>query len=211
VDRVAIALIALIGAALVAFGVYVATLSFPQAADVGAGAQLLAVPQPLPAFALVDHEGAGFDRSRLVGGWSLLFFGYTHCPDVCPFVLQELGRVAELARETAGPDALPQVVFVSVDPDRDPSDRLREYVHFFDPSFIGVTGSDAELARLARSVGAFYERRDGEDPASYLVDHSSTLFLVDPQARLFAVLDDPHDPREFVELLGRVMTVGDTP
>ena len=196
-------------AALVAFGLLLSRVAPERAHDFGDEARILPVPRAIGEFSLVDHEGRVFDRARLEGQWSLLFFGYTYCPDVCPIVLQNLKQVVSLARSRGELEELPQVVMVSVDPERDTPERMAEYVAFFDPAYTGVSGPQAELEPLARAVGAFYrigDKRDGA--ADYLVDHSSTLFLVDPSAHFFALLEDPHDPQEFLELLAAVKSVG---
>lgn len=197
--------------ALVAFGFYLASIPVPRSVDVGEGARVLPVPIELPAFALVDHEGAPFDRSRLEGRWSLLFFGYTYCPDVCPITLQNLIPVQD-ALAASDAETPVQVVFVSVDPERDAGDRLAEYVGFFHPDLVGVTGDPEEIRRLARGVGAFYRKAEGgSDAEDYLVDHSATLFLVDPDLRLRAVMDDPHEPQEFLDLLARIQALPAAP
>jgi len=196
-------LVFLVAVGTLAFAAYVWELAPPAAPNVGEGARVLPVPLAIEDFALVDHEGAPFDRSRLEGHWSVLFFGYTYCPDICPLTLQRLAAVQPLLAEDGIPSQ--QVVFVSVDPDRD-RERIREYIAYFDPSFIAATGDPAQIERLARSVGAFHEkaRQEGDD---YLINHSSVLFLVDPSAKLRAVLEDPHDPQEYVELLARVQSL----
>jgi protein SCO1/2 len=212
-DRFAIGLaLAMVG--VVAIFALLIWRALPAAApDLGDGAKVMPEPRPIPEFQLSDADGRAFDRSRLLGHWSLLFFGYTYCPDVCPFVMQNLASVAPLLEERFDVAHLPQVVFVSVDPQRDDPERLAEYVGFFDESFIGVSGSDEQLEVLTRAVGAFYQRHDDEtlakDPESYLVDHASKLFLVDPMARYLALLEDPHAPEEFVDLLARVQAIGE--
>ena len=173
-------------------------------------ARVMVTPREIPDFSLLDHRGQLFDQDRLEGRWSLLFFGYTSCPDICPFVLQGLAKVKRSfnERENSG-RGMPDVVFVSVDPQRDSEARLAEYVEFFDPSFTGVSGPDSELQELARAVGAYYDvPAAGGD--SYLVNHASKLFLVDPSGRFLALLDDPHDPDEFIDLLAKVQTLGES-
>jgi len=110
--------------------------------DLGPEAHVLTVPLAVPDFALVDHTGARFDRDRLLGRWSLLFFGYTYCPDICPVTLQSLVPVQALL----GEDSDTRIVFVSVDPARDDVDRMAEYVGFFDPAYLGVTGEPEQIA-----------------------------------------------------------------
>ena len=204
-DRAPLWIAAAFLAALVAFGVTLFRVAPPEPPDVGEGARVLVLPMPIPDFALVDHRGEVFDRSRLQGTWSLLFFGYTFCPDVCPGTLQRLSPVQD---RLAGQSPPVQVVFVSVDPERDSVERMAEYVTFFHPELVGTTGDAEQIDRLARAVGAFHEKAEGEEGASelaYFVDHSSSLFLVDPDAHLFAVLRDPHDTDDYAALLGRLV------
>lgn len=184
----------------------------PAPPDVGAGGHVLPVPRSLSDFSLVDQEGRAFGPSELEGHWSLLFFGYTYCPDICPNTLGQLARVeSELGEHSMGDDpAPPSVVFVSVDPKRDTPQRLKEYVRFFDPGFIGVTGDTEEIDRLTKSIGVFHQTREpaAGDASGYLVDHSTSLFLVDPQAELRAVLHEPRDPAEFAETLRKIQAAG---
>jgi protein SCO1/2 len=135
----------------------------------------------LPSFQLIDHTGLPFDNSRLTGHWTLLFFGYTHCPDVCPMTLHLLQTAAAELSGTAAGENL-QVVFVSIDGQRDTPARLQEYVQYFNPAFIGVSGTDDQLQILTAGLGAFYSRAQNPDNSdSYLMDHSAGLFLLDPR------------------------------
>ena len=157
--------------------------------------RVLPEPRVIADFALTDQDGAPFSLDGLKGRWSLIFFGFTHCPDVCPTTLFELQAVHE---QLAGPDtAKPaghQVVFVSVDPDRDTPGRLKEYVSYFHPDFIGVTGNDAQLRPLALQLGAAYHVEDHAAGAEqYTVDHSASILLTDPSGRLYGVFPAPHD------------------
>ena len=148
-------------------------------------------PRPIGDFALQDHHGRAFTRARLEGAWTFLFFGYTHCPDVCPTTLATLRRVEH---DLAGRTSVPRRhVLVSVDPARDTIDHLARYVAAFGPQFLGVTGSDGDLTKLARSVGAAYFRGESEPDGSYLVDHTASIMLVDPHGRLVALFGIPHD------------------
>lgn len=195
-----------------AFGFYIASLDPNTPPDLGEGAKLLPTPRDVTDFALTDHSGRSFDRSRLLGHWSLLFFGYTYCPDVCPTTLQALGRVKKLWDSRApGAPAPPQIVFISVDPERDTLARLREYVSYFDPSIVAATGSMEQLTRLARSVGVYFARAESKGAdGGYLVDHSAQLYLVDPEGRLRAVLDDPHDPAAFAGVVTTIQSSKET-
>ena len=167
-------------------------------------------PRPIDAFTLRDHHGRAFTRERLDGAWTFMFFGYTHCPDICPTTLATLRRVEH---DLAAHDSAPrQHVLVSVDPARDTVEHLAGYVPSFGPTFLGVTGSDTELSRLARQVGAAYFRREPEDDGSYFVEHTASVMLVDPRGRLVALFGMPHDAAaiaaRFIELERAVLAAG---
>ena len=167
-------------------------------------------PRPLGAFSLQDHRGRAFTRERLDGVWTFMFFGYTHCPDICPGTLSTLRRVEhDLPANAPAPR---QHVLVSVDPARDTVEHLARYVAAFGPEFLGVTGSDGELAKLARDVGAAYFRGDPDDDGSYFVDHTASIMLVDPHGRLVALFGMPHDAAaiaaRFQELGRAVLAAG---
>src|SRR5690606_23919350 len=145
---------------------------------------LLSQPRPLPAFELTAHDASAFTRDDLQGRWSLVFFGFTHCPDVCPNTLFMLDKVVDRFAADA-----PSVVFVSVDPARDDPQRLGEYVNYLNPAFTGVTGDEANLQKLAQALSVAYELRpEGDD---YTVIHSSAVLLVDPKAQLHAIFTPP--------------------
>ena len=150
-------------------------------------------PKPLTAFALTDHENRVFDLSRLKGKWSFLFFGFTHCPDVCPTTLAVLARARDnIAKHTVGAEDV-QFVFISVDPNRDTASRLRQYVDYFDATFVGVTGDNAQIGNLAAQLGAAYQVAIKPGLENYPVYHSAAVFLLDPRVRYHAVFTPPHD------------------
>jgi len=156
--------------------------------------RILPEPRVLADFDLVDQRGEQFSLEQLKGRWSLLFFGFTHCPDVCPSALFDLHQVNQ-AVSASHPDGAPyQIIFVSVDPERDTPQRLEEYVSYFDPDFLAVTGSPPQLAALSRQIGVAY-RIEPHEPGStsYTVDHSASVLLTDPQARLHGLFPAPHD------------------
>ena len=193
--------------------VALAGLAGPAAAPAASAATELAtgsVLEPrreLPEFSLLDQQGRAFTRARLRGTWSLLFFGYTSCPDVCPATLTTLAAfAAELRR--AGDAVRPQVVFVGVDARRDTPAQLARYVPFFDPEFIGVAAPDqATIAALARSMGVFVmitPRRDG----AWQVDHSSAIFVVDPAGSIVAILTGPFSAAALAGDFRRLVAAG---
>jgi protein SCO1/2 len=153
------------------------------------------VARELQPFALVDHNGARFDNRSLQGHWTFLFFGYTHCPDVCPTTLSVLNGVAQrLAGADTSADATLQFAFVSVDPGRDTPEQLARYVKYFNGDFIGVTGEPAAIEQLTRQLGVlFMQVANDANPDSYLVDHSASVFLIDPDGRYHAVFTPPLD------------------
>ena len=146
----------------------------------------------LPSVELVDESGREADLDVFRGHFSMLFFGFTNCPDVCPLTLKVLADArADLLKRA--PRAVPQVVFVSVDPGRDTPDRIRAYLGNFDPEFRGVTASDERLAPLLKALGVTVEKhRHGAE--QYTVVHNSTVYFVGPAAELVAVASGPHDP-----------------
>ena len=149
-------------------------------------------PRPLPAFELRGNGDERLTRRELRGGWHFLYFGYTHCPDVCPPTLARLGQLADLL-----PAGEAGYLFVSVDPARDDPAQLAEYTGYFHERLQGYTGTRAEIDRLVAAAGAHYRLGEGAD---YTVDHSAGVFLVGPEARVRAVLPPPHRPAEMAEL-----------
>ena len=159
-------------------------------------------PRALSPFKLATTDGKSFDLESLKGKWTFVYFGYTYCPDVCPTTLAELARAKKLLDETG---ARAQYVFVSVDPQRDTPKRLAQYAAFFDPGFVGATGSDEALTGLARQVGVAYSFPDGKKGASYAVDHSSIVALFDPDARLHAVFTPPQEAEGMADGLRKIL------
>lgn len=138
------------------------------------------------------------DRELFLGNWSLVFFGYTSCPDICPVSMSVLKQAREILAgiQTQTPLFIPQVVFVSVDPARDGSERLKDYIDYFDKDFIGLSGSQTEILKLSRALGIVYKiNDDAQTNANYLVDHSAAFLLINPAAGLQAIFSAPHDAK----------------
>lgn len=155
------------------------------------GAVVLQTPRDPGAFELVDHHGAAFTPERLAGGWTLWFFGFTNCPDICPMTLVTLDLVDAALAEAGA--TRPQVLMMSVDPARDTPERLAAYVPYFNPGFVGVTGSMGEVRQLTERLGIIVQYTAGEGD-NYTVDHSSQLMLTGPDGLVHAVFPSPHDP-----------------
>jgi protein SCO1/2 len=150
---------------------------------------LLKQPRAIESFTLTDTQGQAFDKARLEGGWSLIFTGFTYCPDVCPNTLGVLKSV----KQKLDQDSVPlQIVFVSVDPERDTPEQLGRYVEYFSPEFIAATGDKDNLDSLTRSLSLVYAKVPGTTPQSYTMDHSAALVLIDPQARVAGYFLPPH-------------------
>lgn len=144
----------------------------------------------LGKFSLTDHFGNSFDGSKLKGKWSFLFFGYTHCPDVCPQTLAVMSQVTpqlpEVARENL------QMLFVSVDQQRDTPQELAAYLSYFSADITGLTGETLELRKLTAPLGIAYTTEPLNDTSEYLVEHSSAVLVIDPQLRLVGIFSPPH-------------------
>ncbi|MEN8213404.1 MAG: SCO family protein [Pseudomonadota bacterium] len=147
----------------------------------------------LPHFSLTDQHGRPFTNENLQGRWTFLSFGYTHCPDICPTTLAMLTAMEKQLQASAG--SIPyQIVFVSIDPERDTQQRLAEYIAYFNPEFLGVTGDDSALQRLTQPLGILYAKVTTEKSAmEYVMDHSASIILVDPQGRYHALFSPPHE------------------
>lgn len=176
-------------------------------------ATLLPEPVPVPAFSLRDHHGNEFTQDDLRGTWTLVAFGYTYCPDVCPMMLEALGRMDALLRATAFP-ALPDYLFITVDPERDTVARLAQYVPAFGENIIGLTGDAGQIRKLGSRLGIESVRRENPEGlesivplpgdvhashqghgsgAGYLIDHTAAILMVDPDGNWRALTTPPHD------------------
>lgn len=131
--------------------------------------------------ALTGHDGKPRKLADFRGKAVILFFGYTHCPDICPTTLADMGAVMKKLGKDA---ARVQVLFVTLDPERDTPEVLARYVPAFDPGFLGLAGDAAATQRAAKEFRIFYEKRPGGAPGAYTVDHSGQSYVLDPQGRL---------------------------
>ncbi|MFO1407060.1 MAG: SCO family protein [Steroidobacteraceae bacterium] len=154
-------------------------------------ATVLDTPRALPALSLVDQDGRPLGNGHFTGRWTLVFFGYTSCPDVCPTTLAMLANATRALGDLPASER-PRVLLVSVDPERDDPSRLAAYVRFFDPAFEGATGDAAAVATAAGAFGVPYLKVPVPGGA-YNVDHGTGIFLVGPDGRLVAYFSAPHD------------------
>jgi len=154
-------------------------------------ATLFDAPRPLPDFRLADQALRPFGRDQLRGHWTLMFFGFTNCPDVCPTTLATLSAVRRQLADLPAAEQ-PAVVLVSVDPARDTPEALGRYVQHFDPQFLGVTGPPPSLEVLTRDLGVAFSIGPPAAGGNYSVDHTAAIFLIDPDAAFAAVFGSPH-------------------
>jgi len=166
------------------FGVVVAINIAPPSADRQTQhVSLYPQARALPDFQLIDHNNQPFTSAKLIGHWSLVFVGYTYCPDICPTTLADLKNVyPELQKIPT--DSPIQVILLSVDPKRDTSERLNDYINFFHSDFIAVSGEHSQLFPLVRAMGMMYSMSESTDNPNYLVDHSSSVVVVSPKAQV---------------------------
>lgn len=143
-------------------------------------------PKAAPDFTLTDQQGQPFTLSAQQGKVTVLFFGFTRCPDICP---TELASLAAATRQLGDDAKDVQVVFVTLDPERDSAERLSQYVANFDPSFKGLRGDKATIDPIVKEYGASYERRDLPGSAlEYTIDHSTWTYVIDKAGRWREVL-----------------------
>ena len=154
------------------------------------------------AFALTDHTGRAVTLADYRGKAVVMFFGYTQCPDVCPTTLATLSATMK----ALGPDAdRVQVLFVTVDPERDTQALLAQYVPAFDPRFVGLYGDAAATERVAKEFKILFQKQPGATPGSYTVDHSAGVFMFDPQGRLRLYASHGQPPDAFAHDLSALL------
>lgn len=154
------------------------------------GAVVLNSPRIFSDFELVDHQGEVFNQERLQDVWSIVFFGFTHCPDICPTTLATLNdtysKLKDRERERL------QIVMISIDPERDTVEKLAQYVPYFNDEFIGVTGNKHLIRRLTAELNIAYNQVP-LDSGDYTVDHSTQLVLINPKGHYHGFFKAPHN------------------
>ena len=194
-----IALLALLSATLAAG---MLSMLFRSQNTVPERATVLPEPIPLQAFTLLDQNGEAFTRESFAGQWSLVFFGFTNCPDICPITLQQLALARRRMAEEIADARLPGIVFVSVDPQRDDTEAVGAYAAAFGDGVVGVTGDLAEIDKLTGTLG-IYHARPATDDGAYAVEHSAAVVVINEKSDYYAVFSAPHD----VEAIARDMTL----
>ena len=175
---------------------------------------LLPQPRELPAFNLRQSDGTPLVAGELAGHWTLVFLGFTFCPDVCPTTLAELAQ-AQKQWEALPESTRPRVLFVSVDPDRDTPGKAGEYAHAFHPDTLAATADVPALEKFATSIGFVFMKVPGkgfdQNPQDYSVDHSANIAVLDPQGRLAGLIRPPFKPAAIADDLARLTSADRAP
>ena len=147
--------------------------------------KILVRPMEIDNFELIDQNNEAFNKKSLEGGWTVLFFGYTNCPDVCPTTIYKLAEIKNGIKEDL-PSANFNTVLVTLDPDRDSPERLDEYIGYFDETMLGVTGTYENIQSFTSSLSVFYQRINKEE--GYDFNHTASIFVFDKDGSLFATM-----------------------
>jgi protein SCO1/2 len=191
--RVSATYLILVAAVAAAVGLWLGSRAFAPSAPKLAAAVMYPAPRELPDFKLQRADGAALTKAEWNGRWTVAFFGYTNCPDVCPTTLATFKQVfAKLAADGIA-DKI-RFDFISVDPERDSPEQLTKYVGYFDKDFVAATGSDEELTKVTRALGLIYSREPTGN-GDYAVDHSASAVLIDPAGREVGLFRPPFDAK----------------
>lgn len=150
-------------------------------------------------FELIDQAGKPVTDRDLLGNWSLIYFGFTYCPDICPAELQTMARAMQSLPASIQETVLP--VFITIDPERDTPKVMGEYVKMFDERMIGLTGTREQVRQAAEEYKVFYQRVEPEGSSAYLMDHSTFTYLVNPEGDVEAIFRYPADPQVMADVL----------
>lgn len=157
---------------------------------------VLIQPQAIHDFWLVDNAGQPFTKPSLKGHWTFLFFGFTRCNGVCPTTMAALNKMYGILAETLPAEKMPQVVMVTVDPERDSVEKMNTFVTSFNPHFIGVRAGGTQIQDLVEEFHLVAEKMPSttQDKKNYIVNHSAEIIVLNPEGKLQAVFSAPHEP-----------------
>lgn len=167
------------------------------------GGVMLQMPRKFSEFELTDHRGQPFGLDQLNGKWSLIFFGFTHCPDICPTTMAAASKMYA-GLEDDEKEQL-QVVLISLDPERDTTEKLAEYVPYFNPDFVGATGNQYVLLKLATELNVAFSRVELEN-GDYTVDHSGNMILINPYGHYHGFLKPPFSEGNMQMVMRSIMS-----
>ena len=158
-------------------------------------------PKQIRNFETLDQQGNPFGLAQMNGKWSFVFFGYTNCPDICPVTMSVM---ADAYNQLIHDNKNLQIIFVTVDPERDTTNKLAQYVDYYNENFIGLGGNIEMVNSLTKQIGVAYYYNREEQPGNYLVDHSASIFIIDPKVRMVAKLSPPHQSGKIVQQFTKI-------
>ncbi len=177
--------------------------------------------KPLPVVILKQAGKGAISTESMKGKWHLLVFGYTFCPDVCPLELTALHQMMDILRTELSPEQLPQIVFISIDPQRDTPEIAAQFAAYFDKGFIGLTGDQSDLKTLTIPYGITWMKQQATDSTTvsdndsvkkqpynnnkYLISHTTTIILVNPEVKVTGLFPAPHLAREMARIYQQVI------
>jgi protein SCO1 len=199
-------------AVIVAFVIYFGIVkNLPSRAEVKIDGVVLTTSKPIIDFQLTDNTGKPFTKANLKGHWTMMFFGFTNCGMVCPTTMASLNSMYKTLQKELPDSRLPNVVMVTVDPERDTIERMNEYVTTFNPNFVGaradmpmITALEKELHLVAVKMQA------GEGKNQYTINHSSEIMVFNPAGELQAFMSYPHEPLKMVQDYKKILTIQTT-
>lgn len=157
-------------------------------------------PKNLISFNLNQGNNINYSDTNLHDKWSVLFFGYTTCPDICPTTLTKLSDMYK-GLDSISKKHRPNIVFISIDPEHDADDQADKYAKYFNQNFVGLTGNQNQITELRNNLGVVAQKiaLDPENAQNYIYDHSSTLFIINPRGQLQAILSGPHKTENMIK------------
>ena len=165
------------------------------------GIPVFSPPVSVPSLTLRDQDDKAFSTAKLQGSWNLMFFGFTNCPDICPTTLTTMNQAAK--RLT---DKKIRYLFVSLDPQRDTPEKLKEYVTYFNADFIGLSGNKADIDQLSEKLGVIYDYEGDVNSGKYNVNHYAAILVIDPKGRVRAHILPPHPADKIVDGVNKIIS-----
>lgn len=160
---------------------------------------VLAPPYDLKQFSLIDQNGKMFTNGDLKRHWSMLFFGFTRCPMMCPTTLAELNKAYHHLQKEGNYEYLPRVIFVSVDPKYDTPVVIKKYLKAFNPNFIGLTGTQLQINDLTKQLGIAYAKVINSGESDYTINHTGAILIINPDGKWRALINLPHEATTITE------------
>lgn len=163
-------------------------------------------PYLIKPFRLIDQNDKPFTVNDLIGHWSLIFFGFTRCPMMCPTTLGELNKAYLNLKNDGLKNNLPKIIFISVDPEHDTSAILKSYVTAFNPDFLGVSGTPTQIENLTKQLGIFYEKETPSEKTNGEIIHSGAILVINPAGKWRAILSFPHKSAVITEDVKQIIS-----